>query len=76
MKLGPVLRTHEPGQRRLLLFRDSPFRVSVGVVPQSAGAASSGERAGGASRRLRRRAALRAAFVVGRRRGVDEHSMN
>ena len=64
-KLGPVLRTHEPGQHRLLSFRVLSFRVSVGVVPQLAGAAGAGERGGrrfaplsavgGASRRLRRR---------------------
>ena len=56
-----MLRTNDPGQYRLLLFRVLPFRVSVGAVSQSAGAAGAGDRAAGAPRRLRRRAALCAA---------------
>ena len=61
-KLRPVQGTERTRSAPCLVASMLQFRVSFGVVPQSAGAAGAGERAGGASRRLRRRAALRAAF--------------
>ena len=62
-----MLGAHEPGQLLALSLRSMWFRISDGVVPQSAGASGARERAGGASRRLRLRAALRAALGGGQR---------